>query len=103
MSVLSPTAPTPAVQVSFAVGVDMIKNGDLLSFFDTHEDSWLHRCTTVPILYGCGSKIFHSAIALWMTSGTGEKYLLLRGNRYRPSTHEDGTLQGPQVRGDATS
>jgi len=75
MSVLSPTAPTPAVQVSFAVGVDMIKNGDLLSFFDTHEDSWLHRCTTVPILYGCGSKIFHSAIALWMTSGTGEKYL----------------------------
>lgn len=77
MAIVPKTAPPPATQVSYAVGKDMIKDGDIISFFSVHDDDWLHKFTTVPILFFCGSRIYHSGVAMTMVTGTGEKRLML--------------------------
>ena len=76
MAIVAKTAPPPSTQVSYAVGRDMIKNGDIISFFASHEENWLHKFTTVPILFLVGSRIYHSGVALWITTDTGEKRLM---------------------------
>lgn len=70
------SAPTPSVQVDYATARTMIKTGDLVSFFTSHEESFLHRFTTVPILYFCGSRIYHTGIAIWVNIA-GEDRLML--------------------------
>jgi len=71
------TAPPPKIQVGYDVSRTMIKDGDLLSFFKSHEETFLHKFETVPIGFFVGSKIFHSGIAMWMTTDTGDRRLML--------------------------
>lgn len=52
--------------VDYETGRSMIKSGDLISFYSSHEESFLHRFTTVPILWFTGSKIYHTGIAIWV-------------------------------------
>jgi len=61
-----PSAPVPTLQVNYAVGRDMIKTGDIISFFESHEETALHRVTTKSILYFTGSRIYHTGIAIWV-------------------------------------
>jgi len=52
--------------VDYETGRSMIRSGDLISFYSSHEESFLHRFTTVPILWFTGSKIYHTGIAIWV-------------------------------------
>lgn len=52
--------------VDYETGRNMIKSGDLISFYSSHEEAFLHRFTTVPILWFTGSKIYHTGIAIWV-------------------------------------
>lgn len=61
-----PSAPVPSVQVNYAVGRDMIKTGDIINFFESHEETALHRITTKSVLYFTGSRIYHTGIAIWV-------------------------------------
>lgn len=61
-----PSAPVPEIKVGYAVGVDMIKTGDIISFFESHEESFLHRIVTKSILYFTGSRIYHTGVAIWI-------------------------------------
>jgi hypothetical protein len=55
----------------------LIKSGDLISFFASHEEAFLHRLATVPVLFFTGSGIYHSGIALCMETEFGEKRLMV--------------------------
>ena len=71
------TAPTPSTQVGYAVGREMIKTGDLVSFFASHETSWLHKITTEAFIrLFTGSKIFHTGIAVWITTDSEARRLM---------------------------
>lgn len=73
-----PSAPVPETQVGYLVGRTMIKSGDLISFFESHEESFAHQFTTKPILFFTGSRIYHTGIAVWMTpEGETEPRLML--------------------------
>ena len=61
-----PTAPPPSVQVNYAVGRDMIKTGDIINFFESHEETLLHSITTKSVLFFTGSRIYHTGIAIWV-------------------------------------
>jgi len=63
-------------QYNYDDGRALIKSGDLISFFSSHEESFLHRFTTVPILFFTGSRIYHSGIAIWVNVA-GEPRLML--------------------------
>ena len=54
----------------------LIKSGDLVSFYSSHEESVIHRFSTVPILWFTGSRIYHSGIAIWVNVA-GEDRLML--------------------------
>lgn len=55
----------------------LIKSGDIINFFTSHEESWYHRIVTLFVLYFTGSPIYHSGVAIWMTSEHGERRLML--------------------------
>lgn len=59
-------APTPDTKVNYAVGREMIKTGDIINFFESHEESFLHRITTRSVLFFTGSRIYHTGIAIWV-------------------------------------
>lgn len=58
--------PLPVQHVDYETGRAMIKSGDMVSFYTSHEETFLHRFTTVPILWFTGSKIYHTGIAIWV-------------------------------------
>lgn len=68
---------TPALQLTYAEARPLIKSGDIISFFAPHNDSFIHRVVTKVILYFCGSPIYHSGTAIWMTTGQGDYRLML--------------------------
>lgn len=61
-----PSAPVPSTQVSYDVGRSMIKSGDIISFFESHEETALKRITTKSILYFTGSRVYHTGVAIWV-------------------------------------
>jgi hypothetical protein len=67
----------PDIKLTYDEARDQIKNGDIISFFMSHEDSTLHRITTYTTMFFTGSKIYHTGVALWMTSETGIRRLML--------------------------
>lgn len=73
-----PSAPIPSLQVNYAVGRDMIKTGDIINFFESHEETLLHRFTTKSVLYFTGSRIYHTGIAIWVNpDGQARRRLML--------------------------
>lgn len=78
MSTIYPSAPIPKDQVSYNVGRTMIKSGDIISFFESHEEHRIQRFTTKLILYFTGARIYHSAIAIWVNpDGNARPRLML--------------------------
>lgn len=63
--------------LSYEEARNEIKSGDIISFFSSHESSFIHRIITMFILYFTGSKIYHTGIAMWMTSDSGNRRLML--------------------------
>ena len=61
-----PSAPPPKDKVSYDVARTMIKTGDIISFFESHEETFFHRIVTKSILYFTGSRIYHTGIAIWV-------------------------------------
>jgi hypothetical protein len=74
---MAKTAPLPSVQVNYPVGRTMIKSGDIISFFASHEEGVIKRLVTQSILFFTGSRIYHTGVALWITTDTGERRLML--------------------------
>lgn len=68
--------PLPVNAFDYETGRHMIKSGDIISFYASHEETFLHRFTTVPILWFTGSKIYHTGIAIWVRVA-GEDRLML--------------------------
>ena len=66
--------PMPAFEYETARG--LIKSGDIVSFYTSHEESVLHRFTTEPILWFTGSRIYHTGVAIWVRIA-GEDRLML--------------------------
>jgi hypothetical protein len=60
----------------YETGRTMIKSGDMVSFYSSHEESIFHRFSTVPILWFTGSRIYHTGIAIWVNVA-GEDRLML--------------------------
>lgn len=56
----------PEVVLTYDQARDLIKSGDIVSFYTSHEESFWHRFTTVPILWFTGSKIYHTGVAIWV-------------------------------------
>jgi hypothetical protein len=55
----------------------MIKTGDIISFFSSHETTWFHKVTTeFAIRLFTGSKIFHTGIAIWQSTDSEERRLM---------------------------
>lgn len=57
-------------------GRQLIRSGDIVSFYTSHEETVLHRFTTEPILWFTGSRIYHTGVAVWVRIG-GEDRLML--------------------------
>jgi hypothetical protein len=73
------TAKTTSVemqQFDYATARTLIKSGDIVSFYTSHEESFLHRFTTEPILWFTGSRIYHTGVAIWVRIA-GEDRLML--------------------------
>lgn len=61
---------------TYEEGRELIQSGDIISFFTSHEENFIHRLTTQPILWFTGSRIYHTGIAIWAYVG-GEPRLML--------------------------
>lgn len=68
---------TEIQEYSYEQGRDLIRSGDMISFFASHEELWIHRLTTVPVYFFSGSQIYHSGIAIWMTTDSGDRRLMV--------------------------
>lgn len=60
------SAPPPSIQVNYSVGRTMIKTGDIINFFESHEETLLHRFITGAVLFFTGSRIYHTGVAIWV-------------------------------------
>ena len=63
--------------LTYSEAVQQIKSGDIISFFTSHEESFIHRLVAMAILYFTGSRVYHTGIAMWMTTDTGKRRLML--------------------------
>jgi len=70
------TVKLPMLSVDYETGRSMIKSGDIVSFYTSHEETVLHRFTTEPILWFTGSRIYHTGVAIWVRIA-GEDRLML--------------------------
>jgi hypothetical protein len=62
--------------VDYDTARTMIRSGDIISFYTSHEESFWHRFSTVPILWFTGSRIYHTGVAIWVEVA-GEQRLML--------------------------
>lgn len=70
------TEPLKMLETDYETARTMIKSGDIVSFYTSHEESFWHRFTTIPILWFTGSRIYHTGVAIWVNVA-GEDRLML--------------------------
>lgn len=63
--------------LTYRESLSHINSGDIINFFTSHEESLFHRIITVFILFFTGSPIYHTGVAMWVTSDTGKRRLMV--------------------------
>lgn len=65
------------ITLSYTEAKEHIISGDIINFFSSHEQNWFQRLSTMATLYFTGSPIYHTGIAVWMTTDGGVRRLML--------------------------